>query len=440
MRNFALTTDGRSPREVETALLGLLPDQDVRLWPYGACQAIIGAPLVRALESELPGGAGPLLRRLGVADIRPLSDAATLELLASRDPRQRHAGETLRPGEPPGDVAWHLRACRLPEAWRLLGGPDRIDWNGLAAGLIDTGYTAHPALGFGSPDGTWVKTGRAASLVAPPPDDETSMLDRERGQGRDNLAGPSRGHGTRVASVLCGHDRRIDGELYLGAAPRLPLLPLRIADTTLVNDAQQALALAFERLALAEGLPLVVVGGGVHGTALLRALRRAINRAYEAGVIVICPAGDHVNGLIAPARLGRCLAIAGTTPLGRPWAGSGYGASVRASAPATSIRRAVSFDDDDHGYDRQGDGTAYAAALAGGAAALWLVRHRERLVEAYREPWQRVEAFARLLGATAHRPLTSWPASGYGPGVLDAHALLEAPLPPAGHLVRAPPV
>jgi hypothetical protein len=43
------------------------------------------APLVRALETDYPNiGAGPLLKVLGVADIRAVSDEETLALLSGR--------------------------------------------------------------------------------------------------------------------------------------------------------------------------------------------------------------------------------------------------------------------------------------------------------------------------------------------------------------------
>lgn len=370
-----------------------------------------------------------------------MSDTATLEILAARDTRHRRVLGAAHAGEPPAAADWHLRACRFPEAWSRFGSPDRIDWRGLRAGLIDTGYTAHPALGFGSEAGSWVEARRAMSFVEPPKPGEASMLPDEREHGVDNMAGPSRGHGTRVASVLCGHEPGARGGDFLGAAPRLPLVPLRVADTTLLNDAQRAFAHALDQLVADGDVPIVLSGGGVYGTSLSRAFRRSIDDAYEAGMLLVCPAGDHINGLVAPARLGRCIAVAGTTVQGRPWAGSGYGPQVRLSAPATNIRRAMSFDHSElHDYDREGDGTAYAAALVAGAAALWLLTHREALDAAYPEPWQRVEAFGLLLERTARQAYPGEAADAkHGAGLLDVCALIDAPLPAADRLVKADP-
>lgn len=436
MRNFALTTDGRPPSEIEQALLRVLPGHDVRLWSLGACEAIIGAPLVTAIEDECPGGAGPLLRRLGVSAVRPLSDAATVQLLSAREPGRWRRGLGAWT-EPPPTRDWPLRHCGFPSAWARLGGPDTLPWQDLRVGHLDTGYARHPALGHAPGHRSWVDSRRATTVVPRPPLGEASLLVPEPGGGLDTLAGAGAGHGTRVASVLCGDDPDAPGGRYRGAAPRLPLVPVRVADTTVLDEAQRDLARGLDHL-VDGGAAVVLIGGGVVGMPTHRSLRAAVHRAAAAGVILVCGAGDHVNGVVAPARLPGCLAVAGVTERAQPWAGSGYGPQVGLSAPACRIPRAIALDAGAAGYADDGDGTAYAAALVAGAAALWLLQHHRVLTERYPAPWQRAAAFSVLAGATASRPpATRWPA-GFGAGVLDAAALLDAPLPPPEALPPPP--
>jgi hypothetical protein len=140
--NVLLTTDGRSPADVERSLRRYLPGLDTRLWPVGATQAVLRAPLVRAIDIEYPSiGAGPLLAVLGIARIDPIDDATSATLVALRDvqqlpPRVAPAARAAR-----GALDWHLRQSKLPEAWALLGGPDAIDWRHINVGHLDTGYS-----------------------------------------------------------------------------------------------------------------------------------------------------------------------------------------------------------------------------------------------------------------------------------------------------------
>ncbi len=70
-----------------------------------------------------------------------------------------------------------------------------------------------------------------------------------------------------------------------------------------------------------------------------------------------------------------------------------------------------------------------AVAHAAGAASLWLAHHgREALIERYGR--HRLQAvFLHLIATRAHRRPEGWDVQNYGAGVLDAEALLKAPLP-----------
>jgi hypothetical protein len=69
-------------------------------------------------------------------------------------------------------------------------------------------------------------------------------------------------------------------------------------------------------------------------------LREAVNEAYDAGVIMVCAAGNIVNPVVAPARLNRTLAVGGVTAADVPWSGSSYGPETDRSSYADDLRRA----------------------------------------------------------------------------------------------------
>ncbi len=438
MSNFALTTDGRSPGDVEKRLRRYLPGLDVRLTPFGARQALIRGPLVRALEIEYPHiGAGPLLQVLGVEDIKPLSDEETIAVLRQRDEWLLPERPVLRPASAAPGVDWHLAMVKAPQAWERLGGAGAIDWGGVLVGQIDTGYTRHPAFGFGGT--SWVDTVRAATFFPSPPQGEVSMFPAELGPGQDNRQGPNAGHGTRIGATICGHAPGAPGGAFHGAAPCVPLLPVRITDSVIINHAQREFAQALDHL-VAAGAGVVNVSLGIALAVVVGDLKRAIDRAYEAGVIIVCAAGNYIDPVVAPARLKRTLAVAGVTEAKRPWTNSSFGSEVDFSAPAAELRRANVAANGSFGYGGGGDGTSYSAALTTGAAALWLRLHRDALAAAYPQPWQRVEAFASLARATAKVPHNSnWQPGAFGTGILDIADLLNAPLPPAAGLQKQPP-
>ena len=430
MHNYALTTDGRPVTEVEETIKAHLPGLDVDLIQFSPRQAVLRGHAVRALDIEYaPNGAASLLRDWGVERIQSLSDEETVTLLRTRDladlePRRVAAA-------PPGTrFDWHLEACSVPAAWALLGGPEAIAWGDVRIGHIDTGYTEHPALGFPSP---WVLTRLARTFVIPPRVGEGSPDTVELGDGRDNLAGFSGGHGTRMAGTMCGF---APSENYYGVAPKVPLIPVRITDSVWINHVQAEFAQAVHYLTQTERVSVINVSLGVFpGTGMSR-FREAVARAYEAGVIVACAAGNYVNSVVSPACLSRTVAVAGVTDTDAPWSGSSYGLEVDISAPAGEVRRASTSRTGKFRYEGGGDGTSYASAMTSGAAALWLAYHGPAIDAAYPEPWQRVEAFAQLLRATARKP-TNWNPGAFGNGVLNVANLLGNDLPSPSILTKA---
>ncbi|MBQ0932722.1 S8/S53 family peptidase [Ideonella sp. 4Y16] len=431
MNHLLLTTDGRAWTEVEARLRHYLPGLDCALWPTGPTQALLRAPLRRALAIEYPSiGVGPLLQVMGVARTDELDDETAARLVALRDtallpPR---AASVARRGAAPD---WHLQALRAPQAWALLGGPGAIDWRDVRVGHPDTGYVAHPAFGFGQPGGPWVDTGQARTLIAAV---DTGVPVDEPGGGIDPLSGISASHGTRVGTTIAGHAPQ-DG--FFGVAPKVPLVPVRITDSVWINHAQDAFAQAVDHLVRVARVSVINCSLGCFASAVRPELRAALNQAYEAGVILCCAAGNIVNDVVPPAALPRSIAAGGVTSEDRPWSGSAYGPETDWSAPAAGLRRADVRRGGRLGYADGGDGTSYAAAISSAAAALWLARHGAALDAAYPQPWQRVEAFRHCARASARVPAL-WNAGAFGSGILDLEALLQCPLPQAAALTKAP--
>jgi subtilisin family serine protease len=185
---------------------------------------------------------------------------------------------------------------------------------------------------------------------------------------------------------------------------------------------------------------VVNVSLGIFAGTVLPELRKALNHAYDQGVIVVCAAGNFVDPVVAPARLSRTVGVAGVTRELRPWSGSSFGPEVDFSGPAADLRRADVTPQFKYGYGGGGDGTSYATAITTGAAALWLTQRRQELLAAYDQPWCTVEAFTLLARQTARiPPNVGWiPGAGFGTGVLDIGALLAAPLPLQSALTQAP--
>jgi hypothetical protein len=76
----------------------------------------------------------------------------------------------------------------------------------------------------------------------------------------------------------------------------------------------------------------------------------------------------------------------------------------------------------------RGSGTSYAVAAAAGVAALWLSYHGRRALIARYGRNRLAGVFKQLLQETC-RKVPGWDTDDFGPGIVNAKALLEAALP-----------
>src|SRR5207249_11686069 len=111
----------------------------------------------------------------------------------------------------------------------------------------------------------------------------------------------NRGDGTGTSGVLGGPEVRgvrltedgksLDGQT-LGGAPMMRIVPVRIANSVV----------HFRTGAVAQGIDHAVsIGAGVVSMSMgglpSQAWADAVNKAYEAGVVVVCAAGNNFGGL-----------------------------------------------------------------------------------------------------------------------------------------------
>lgn len=319
----------------------------------------------------------------------------------------------------PGD--WALRAMRVPQALALIPAA-RSRGKGIRIGHPDSGYTDHFALGLGHLD-------RQQDRDVISGDDEA----------RDPLKPPKKtffnplpnpGHGTSTASVIVGTG---NGAGFEGVANSATLVPIRATESVVqIFDSDVATAVRWARTHGCLVVSMSLGGKGFFG------LQDAIQEALDAGMIVLAAAGNQVGFVTAPASYDNCIAVAATGADGRPWPGSSHGDAVDVAAPGACVWAAL-FDwkaTPPAGGPKpvrivgQSNGTSYAVAHAAGVAVLWLAKHGHAALVARYGARNIQAAFLHVLrrpGVCRRTP--GWDPDEYGAGVIDAEALLRAPLP-----------
>ena len=148
--------------------------------------------------------------------------------------------------------------------------------------------------------------------------------------------------------------------------------------------------------------------------------------------LVIAAAGNNVRKVVWPARYPHVIAMAASNFNNSVWSGSSGGAMVAIGAPGESVWIANPKMQGSTALDclSMSSGTSYATATTAGIAALWVSLHKQTpQFQALAKTGQLTSAFRRILQSTK-RPGTNWDTTLYGPGIVDAAAVLAAPLPP----------
>lgn len=356
-------------------------------------------------------------------------------------------------------IDWNLRMVKARKGIKLLprvpGNLSQVDWGSLRVGHLDTGYTEHPVFGDWSSGSTWLRPDHGLNLR----EEGSRPLDPLNYEGNP-------GHGTRTSSVLCGEPKPPleygQAKSGIGVAPRLPVIPCRVVNRVVLTPERNRRAVAdgivhcAERacqvISISLGTPFFLPGTGGR-------LGRTIDRAYEAGIIIVAAAGQVINSVTYPGKYHRTIGVGGVNRQRRIWFKYDAGRErLDVWAPADDVLRtnsiaaegvstadpieaddpgAWSLSSGSHsGKPDFGSGTSYATVHVAAAAAMWLRLRGDDVKAKYQEPWQWVEAFRLLLKQTAQRINGEQP--GNGTGILDIEALLTSRLPPASQLRKAP--
>ena len=358
---------------------------------------------VGAVQPDLPSGAfAP----------DPAPDLPAEPGLRAADASSQHLPGTDVP-------TWALDNIRCRDAWTVPPGSAAMG-AGIVIGQPDTGFTDHPELGDNALDLT-----RDWDLLRDD-DDAHDPLERRWWFPLD-----SPGHGTSTASVIVSREQL----RVTGAAPRSTLVPLRTVKSV-VQVFDGDVAKAVDR---AHRTGCHVISMSLGGVGFFNGLQATIRRAVEDGVIVCAAAGNKVGFVVAPARFPECIAVAATNIQDRPWTGSSRGSEVDVAAPGESVWVAdVRLNESPPRYDvSRHSGTSFAVTLVAATAALWLARHdRDQLIVRYGRNHIQA-AFLHLVRTTGHRRPAGWDGDRYGVGIIDAQALLAAPLPAADAVTDA---
>lgn len=334
-------------------------------------------------------------------------------------PVVRKASSGGRTDDPATDTEydWSLRKANVLEAWRLFG--PRLPGAGVQVGHPDTGYTLHPEL-----------ADFARLLVSAGydyDDDDPDPVDDLNDGFLDN---PS--HGTGTGSVIAsgvGAAHGGPGPFVSGAAPNAMLIPIRTTESVVLFS-MRGLRRAIDHAATHGAQVVSISLGGLFPDL---STRRAIQRAVEAGTIILAAAGNEVGFVVFPAAFDDVIAVAASNIRDQPWTGSSHGPAVDITAPGESVWRART-ERDQNGRMKflveRGNGTSFAVATTAGIAALWVSYHGwPTLVRKYGAA-NMARVFKQLLQATCRTP-RGWDTHEYGPGVVDAKKLLATPLPDA---------
>ena len=331
--------------------------------------------------------------------------------------RKRSGGDAPHDPATETEYDWSLRKAHVLAAWALF--TSQQPGAGVKVGHPDTGYTPHPEL-----------ADTARILVADGydyDDDDADPLDTLEDGRLDNP-----GHGTSTGSVILsavggaigGH-----GPFVSGVAPHALLVPIRTTESVVLFS-MRGLRRAIDHARSASAAVVSIsLGGPFEGFGTHRAVQRAVN----AGSIVVAAAGNHIGFVVYPALFEEAMAVAASNINDQPWEGSSRGEAVDITAPGESVWRAKTV----RGAKREltflverGNGTSYATATMAGIAALWISYHGASTLAKKCGVAHIARVFKQLVQSTCRTP-KGWNREDYGPGIVDAAALLTAPLPDA---------
>ncbi len=352
--------------------------------------------------------------------------------LAAR-PGEMGSYEDQNPSFPRGPgFAWHLgddftQLAKARAEIEALGAAGR---SGVRIGIIDVGFDfRHKAL----PQPPLLRLDLQRNFGGGDPNDASDPFD----EGFLHQNQP--GHGTGTLSILAGRSlagmlRPEQNGVTLGGNPFAEIIPCRIGPGVVLAKTSAFVA-AVNYLMAPKGDPSMrvdVISMSMGGLAS-EAWADVVNRAYEAGIVIVTAAGNNFGApksIVYPARFNRVLAACGVMADGSPY-DLGFGAMSGNFGPDSKMKTAMATYTPNTPWaevnaenivDMNGSGTSAATPQIAAAAALWLNKYKNRLQ--YDQPWKVVEAVRNALFSSAKKPAPEH-FEHFGNGILQAFDALQ---------------
>lgn len=317
----------------------------------GPLENVLTARRMRLARTEVLSCRNPFERDQLIAKLR--RDPA----VAWAEPDYRFSTCSL-PNDPKFVSQWPLTKIQAPEAWGITRG------KGITVAVLDTGVDfKHPDL--------------ANQVIAGP-----DLIDR------DNDPQDLHGHGTHVAGTIAALSN--NGIDIAGVSPEAKVLAVRVLDA----QGQGSMSAIADGVLAAVNAGAQVINMSLGGPYDGLTLRRAVEQAQQAGVVVVAAAGNEGSTRQSyPAAYPGVLAVGATNAQDQRTNFSNYGTWVNIAAPGDRILSS-----------RLGGGTT---TMSGTSMAAPHVAAAAAMVKAAQPNWN-AELIRRALLETGD------PASGFG--------------------------
>ncbi len=258
-------------------------------------------------------------------------------------------------------VDWGLNDVGAPEAWA-----QGATGQGVVVAVVDTGIDLDHSEFEGR---IYVNTNEIAGNGID--DDGNGFIDDINGWDfayNDAIADDGTGHGTHVSGILAGAN---DGSGVTGIAYDATILPIKVLD----DDGSGSLRDIADGIIYAVGMGADIISMSLGSSGTNRYLRRALDLAENAGVLIVAAAGnDAANAPSYPAihsaTNGNVLSVGAydqTDTISSVSNGVGFTGAVQVDAPGVDIYSAWN-----NGSYATISGTSMAAPVVSGIAALML--------------------------------------------------------------------
>jgi serine protease len=214
------------------------------------------------------------------------------------------------PNDPLYSKQWHMRQIGMPKAWQL------ADGGGVIVAVIDTGVAYETF-------GRFHQVEDLAGLEFVKPYDFVN----NKAHGNDD-----HGHGTHVAGTIAQVTH--NGKGVAGVARNVKIMPLKVLGA---NGSGSVAGIA-DAIRYAADNGAKVINMSLGGAFPSRVLKKAVEYAYNKGVVVVCAAGNESRGVGYPAAYPGAFAVSATQEDEATTFYSNYGKEVDIAAPGGNTR------------------------------------------------------------------------------------------------------